>query len=554
MMSERRPTTAIRLFGSCYAGDCGACTVLVDGKAVCACLTAAGQVEGKSVDTLVGLNTHCEITESLKASFLRHGAAQCGICTPGMLVSAVALLREHPAPTVEQVQDALGGVLCRCTGYRKIIDAVVDARSETTPESKAIDGQVGQPLIRIDGIPKVSGSDLFGDDVAPADALVLRLVRSPHHHASFTFGDIEKFVNDNDGIQRILSADDIPGVNRFGIIPGFIDQPAFAESVARFKGEAVAAVVGTASAMSSLDLDSFPITFTALKPELTPDNALEDDANLVHADRGSNVMCSGKVQCGDAQGALSTSHLVARGRFSTGFVEHAYIEPEAGYATRVGDTLEIYGCTQAAYLDRESVAAIMGLPEESIRVIPTACGGGFGSKLDVSFQPYVALAAWVMNKPVRIVYSRTESMQSTTKRHASDMSIEMGVDDSGKLTSFIFDGTFNTGAYASWGPTVANRVPVHASGPYHVSDYRAESHAIYTHTSPAGAFRGFGVPQVAIAQESLFDELANALNMDRLAFRQLNALQGDLPTVTGQAGKVTVATRCWYRFRLVRLW
>ena len=527
----------------CNAGDCGACTVLVDGKAVCACLTAVGQVDGKSVDTLTGLDSTCEITNSLQSSFLRHGAAQCGICTPGMLVSAVALLRERRQPTVDEVQDALGGVLCRCTGYRKIIDAVVDAGkfadSGTALKPTSVNrdvqrGLVGQPLLRIDGVPKVNGTDKFGDDVAPADALALRLVRSPYHYASFVFGDIDGYVNTKEGVVRVFTAGDIPGRNLFGIIPQYIDQPVFAESTARFKGEAVAAVVGDSAAVAALDLDEFPVSFTELDSVLTPVDALEDDAPLVHADHGSNVLCGGKVKSGDASSAISDSFLSVRGRFSTGFVEHAYIEPEAGYAVRVGDTLELYGCTQAAYLDRESVAAIMALPEESIRVLPSACGGGFGSKLDISFQPFVALAAWVLNKPVRIVYTRTESMQSTTKRHASDMRLEIGVDQAGKLKGFSFDGTFNTGAYASWGPTVANRVPVHASGPYHVRDYHAEAHGIYTHTSPAGAFRGFGVPQVAIAQESLFDELANALGMDRLAFRQLNALDGDMPTVTGQ--------------------
>ena len=535
----------------CNAGDCGACTVLVDGKAVCACLTAVGQVSDKSVETLVGLDSSCEITQSLQSSFLRHGAAQCGICTPGMLVSAVALLRERQHPTLDEVQDALGGVLCRCTGYRKIIDAVLDAGSGAGTSAVSGDaikagdvlsacskdlqhGLVGQPMIRIDGLPKVSGTDKFGDDVAPAGALALRLVRSPYHRASFAFGDVDAYVKSKAGLVRVFTAEDIPGRNLFGIIPNFIDQPVFAETATRFKGEAVAAVVGDATAIAGLDLDDFPVSFSELDASLTPMEALEDSASLVHTDHGSNVLCGGKVICGDARKAIDDSFLSVRGRFSTGFVEHAYIEPEAGYAVRVGDTLEIYGCTQAAYLDRESVAAIMALPEESIRVVPSACGGGFGSKLDISFQPFVALAAWVLNKPVKIAYTRTESMQSTTKRHASDMRLEISVDETGKLKGFLFDGTFNTGAYASWGPTVANRVPVHASGPYHVRDYHAQAHGIYTHTSPAGAFRGFGVPQVAIAQESLFDDLANALDMDRLAFRQLNALDGDMPTVTGQ--------------------
>jgi CO/xanthine dehydrogenase Mo-binding subunit len=169
-----------------------------------------------------------------------------------------------------------------------------------------------------------------------------------------------------------------------------------------------------------------------------------------------------------------------------------------------------------------------------VRVIPTAVGGGFGSKLDLSMQPFVALAAWHLRRPVRMVYSRTESMMSTTKRHPSRIHARVAADRDGRLTAMDFSADFNTGAYSSWGPTVAARVPIHASGPYRIPNYRAQTRAVHTNLVPAGAFRGFGVPQAAIAQEQLFDELANRVGMDRLEFRILNALDASTPTVTGQ--------------------
>ena len=185
-------------------------------------------------------------------------------------------------------------------------------------------------------------------------------------------------------------------------------------------------------------------------------------------------------------------------------------------------------------MDRDSMAEIMGLETGQVRIVPTAAGGGFGSKLDISLQPFIALAAWVTGKPVRLAYSRQASMASTTKRHPAAMTVRIGANRDGRLTGVDFTGTFNTGAYASWGPTVANRVPVHASGPYFVPHYRARSRAIHTHCPPSGAFRGFGVPQAAIAQETAFDELADRLGIDRLEFRAINALDNDTPTVTGQ--------------------
>ena len=230
----------------------------------------------------------------------------------------------------------------------------------------------------------------------------------------------------------------------------------------------------------------------------------------------------------------------AEGHYTTSFVEHAYIEPEAGYAQLIRDDkdrIEIAASTQAPYMDLDEIANVLGIDKSQVRIKPTACGGGFGGKLDVSLQPMLAVAAWVLKRPVRTIYSRIESMSSSTKRHPAQIWARASCDAQGKLTAFQSDADFNTGAYSSWGPTVAGRVPVHATGPYFTPHVLNKSRAIYTNDNPAGAFRGFGVPQAAIAQEALFDELAANIGMDRLEFRLKNAIRAGDETATGQTLK-----------------
>ncbi len=519
----------------CDAGDCGACTVLLNGEPVCACLVAAGQVEGCEVTTVEGLASRSPVLDRLQKSFLSYGAAQCGACTPGMLVAATALLEKNLSPSEAEVMDAIGGVLCRCTGYRKIVRAIVDANVGVFEQPSARAGAaVGARLVRLDGQRKVDGSEIFGADETPAGALGSRVVRCPHHRARFEIGNLDQFVAAHPGAVLVLTAKDVPGVDCYGVIPRFADQPVFAHREARYRGEAVAAIVGEVDALEALDLADFPVRWEELPAIKTIDEALAPDAPIIHAHRDENVLVRGRVVCGDVDQALAQADVVVEGEYETGFVEHAYIEPESGFARRVGDTIEIQACTQSPYMDRADIAKILGIAPERVRIIPTAVGGGFGSKLDLSVQPFIALAAWKLNRPVRMVYSRTESIVSTTKRHPARMRLRAGASRDGKLKALDFSADFNTGAYSSWGPTVAGRVPVHASGPYQVPNYRALTRAVHTNIVPAGAFRGFGVPQAAIAQEQVYDELADRIGMDRLEFRILNALEDDTPTVTGQ--------------------
>ncbi|HEX2542372.1 MAG TPA: molybdopterin cofactor-binding domain-containing protein [Caldimonas sp.] len=543
----------------CHAGDCGACTVLLDGEQVCSCIVAVGQCAGREVVTVEGLAAADGSLSTLQRAFVAHGAAQCGICTPGMLMSAEALLRRNPHPTEPEIHDALAGVLCRCTGYRKIVEAVLAvAAGEVVDAPVAPAGAaVGSRVARLDAPDKVTGRERFGADVRPDAAgqpvLSMRVVRSLHAHARVEIGDLVAWRARWPGVVDVITAADVPR-NAFAIFPDLRDQPVLADGVVRFRGEAVLAVVGDAETLDALPASEIPIRYAPLPAHEDCDAALAaaERGEALHARYPDNVLCRGRVVRGDAEAAVDGSAFHAASSFETRHVEHAYIEPEAGYAEIVEGVdhagaplrrVRIVACTQTPYMDRDEVASVLAVAPEQVHIVPSAIGGGFGGKLDLSVQPLLAVAAWKLGRAVRLVYERPESMQSSTKRHPARMRASVGCDADGRLTGFDFSGDFDTGAYSSWGPTVANRVPIHASGPYRVPHVRALTRAVHTNGSVCGAFRGFGVPQSTLLGELLLDELAARAGIDALDFRHLNALRAGDTTPTGQTLAASVGLR-----------
>lgn len=518
----------------CGDGECGACTVLLDGQPVTSCLVPASSIEGRQVEIIEGMGERQKL-HALQKQFLEQGAVQCGFCTPSMLMSSLALIRDNPSPSEADVRQAIVGNLCRCTGYVKIVRAVLAAaaelRGETVPQREDMGktGALGKSVKRLDGIDKVMGTAKFAADISRPNMLHAAMVLSPHPHARILKIDPGPAL-EIEGVERVLTAADIPGKAKYGVIVK--DMPFLPVDKVRFVGEAVAVVLAESPRLARIAAKQVKVEYEPLPAIFDPREAMQPEALLVH-ERG-NILLHRKIRKGDIEeGFAKADHIVERS-FKTQTMDHAYLEPEAALSYLDGNLLVVECCSQGAHYHRVEVARMLNLPVSQVRVIQAVTSGGFGGKMDLLLQHFVALGTYVTGRPVKMVWSRGESLTTSTKRHAFYLKYRFGADRNGRLTAAQAEVIGNTGAYASFGPAVLTRSATMALGPYDCPNVWVDAYAIYTNTQISGAMRGFGAPQMSPCHEPMLDEIARLCGISPVEMRRRNLVRVGSSTVTQQ--------------------
>lgn len=544
LLRERLGLTGTKI--GCNEAECGTCTVLLDGEPVLSCNLPAARAAGREVTTIEGLAAPDGL-HPLQQAFLSHGAVQCGFCTPGQLMTAAALLRRDPDPDEAAVRAALKDTLCRCGCYAEILSAVrAAARALRTGEPvqplalPEADGRlaVGRALPRADGVEKVTGAARYADDLTFPGMLHGRVRRAGVPHA------IVRAVRANGaaalpGVRAVLTAADLSAARTHGLVVR--DWPILIGEGERVRtvGDALALVAADTRAQAEAALARIQVELEPLPPLADPEQALAPEAPALH--EGGNLLKHIQVSKGEVEAGFAASQVVLEAEYHTSAQEHAFMEPECCIARPVeGGRVEVWVGSQIPYADREQVAAALGLPQESVRVVSTPIGGGFGGKEDIAGQIHAALLARAAGRPVKILFDRHESLRVHPKRHATRLRVRLGATRDGDLQAVRTELLGDTGAYASLGDKVMTRATTHSTGPYALPHVRADCHAVYTNNPPAGAFRGFGVTQSIFAIESAMDELADRLGLDPLALRRRNALRPGSVTGTGQVLRESV--------------
>ncbi|HET8681220.1 MAG TPA: selenium-dependent xanthine dehydrogenase, partial [Micromonosporaceae bacterium] len=521
--------------GCAPEGSCGACTVLVDGKAVVSCAQDARRVAGREVTTLEGLPAADRARWA--DSFVAAGASQCGFCSPGIVMKAESLLRRNPNPTRSQVTSALAGNLCRCTGYVKIIDGVQLAaaarRGAAVPEGDR-SGRVGSRTPRYEGGALALGDKPFINDMSMPGMLHGAIRFTGHARARVVSVDTAR-ARAYPGVVAVLTAGDVPGDRVQGQLTRDWVQIYAPGETTRYVGDVLALVAAETAAAARAAAALVDIEYDVLDPVTDPAAATAPGAPRLHPHAPGNVLSVSGFRRGDVDAALArAAHVVTR-TFHTQRVEHAFLEPESALAYPTeGGGLHFFTQGQGIWNDRRQVASLLGLAEEKVRATLVSCGGAFGGKEDLNVQGHAALLAWHTRRPVKLTLSRGESMRFHVKRHPLTMTYTVGCDAQGRLLGLRARITGDTGAYASVGDKVLERAAGHACGPYRVPAADVEARAVYTNNVPCGAMRGFGVGQVAFALEGVLDLLAERVGLDGWDMRWRNAVQVGDELGTGQ--------------------
>ena len=518
-------------------GQCGACMVIIDGKTANACLKKLADLNGADIITVEGLGTP-DNPHLIQEAYVLSGAIQCGFCTPGMIMATKALLDQNPEPDISAIKRALARNLCRCTGYKKIIEAVVLAgrflRKETTPDayrSGLKKDMIGVSHPRPSSMLKACGIAEFTGDIHMPDAIELALVHSTEYHAILKSVDAEE-AKKMPGVIGIMTADDIKGTNRIRVFAP--DQPVLCEDRVRILGDPIIAVAAETREQARAAAATVKVEYEPLPAMMTPEEALAPDALQIHG-HAPNLCYQQPLIKGDAATALAEAAAVVEAEFSTQMNHQAPLEPEASVAYLDGEgqdaQLIVIGRSINIHFHAGQIKEAIGW--KNLRYREAFSGGQFGIKAAVTTEAVTAAAALHFRRPVRYIPSLQESILTTSKRHPYRMKVKLAADAEGRITAYENDFTINKGAYAILGPMAIMRSMHMLTGSYHIPHIDAYGRLVYTNNGFGGAARGAGPPQTIFALESAVDMLAEKLGIDPLAFRRMNSLLPGQAKATG---------------------